>query len=171
MGLLHRLLGPARDERSAERPLWHAVVKAARRPEWYRDLGVADTIEGRFDMVSVTLALVILRLEVEPPLASHAARLTELFIEDMDAQLRQSGVGDLSVGKHIGKLMSVLGGRLGALRVALVLEDDQALAEVVRRNVTLADESRAPALAGELRRFSRALGQQQADALLAGDLP
>jgi cytochrome b pre-mRNA-processing protein 3 len=171
MKLFDRLLGAARDQHAAERPLWHAVVGAARRPHWYRDLGVADTVEGRFDMVSAALALVLLRLEVEPATAGHAARLTELFVEDMDAQLRQSGVGDLVVGKHIGKLMAVLGGRLGALRLALALDDDQALTEVVRRNLTLTDESHAPALAGGLRQFAQALAAADTDRLLAGDVP
>ena len=170
MKLLQRLFRPATDEREAVRPLWQAVVAVARRPRWYRELGVADSIGGRFDMVSFALALVMLRIEVEPVCAPNAARLTELFVDDMDAQLRQSGVGDIVVGKHMGKLVSVLGGRIGALRVALAL-DDHALAEVVRRNMTLADESRADELATDLRAFWQALGGRDCRSILAGELP
>ena len=171
MNLLGRLFRPNPDDRGAVRPLWQAVIGVARRPRWYRELGVADSVGGRFDMVSFILAMVMLRLEDEPACAPSTARLTELFIDDMDAQLRQSGVGDLVVGKHMGRLMSVLGGRLGALRIALKPGDDEALAEVVRRNLTLADESRAAALAGELRGFSRALAELEVGRILAGELP
>lgn len=171
MKLIDRLLGTGRDDRAALRPLWHAVVGAARRPRWFADLGVADDVAGRFDMVSVILALVMLRLENEQALRGQVARLTELFVDDMDGQLRQAGIGDLVVGKHMGKLVSVLGGRLGALRAALALGDDEALAEVVRRNMTMTDEGRAASLAQELRAFSHGLEALGAERVVAGELP
>jgi cytochrome b pre-mRNA-processing protein 3 len=171
MKLFDRLFGPGRDDREAVRPLWHALVAAARRPRWFTEFGVADNVEGRFDMVSVILATVMLRLEPEPAFRGHVARLTELFVDDMDGQLRQAGVGDLVVGKHMGRLMSVLGGRLGALRAALALGDDEALAEVVRRNMTMADDARAGALAGELRAFSHGLEALDAERVVSGELP
>jgi cytochrome b pre-mRNA-processing protein 3 len=55
----------------------------------------------------------------------------------MDGQLRESGVGDVIVGKRVGQLMSVLGGRLGAYRDALATGDETAMAEAISRNVTL----------------------------------
>jgi cytochrome b pre-mRNA-processing protein 3 len=85
-------------------------------------------------------------------LARRGALLTELFVEDMDGQLRESGVGDVVVGKHIGKLMAVLGGRLGALRAALAAGD----AELVeaRWSATSLAEGRGPeALARRCGRF------------------
>ena len=121
MTLFDRLFRPAPDPRDALRPLWQAVVATAREPAWYRECGVADTVEGRFDMITLVLAVVLLRLEQAGDGAA-AARLTEWFVEDMDAQLRQSGVGDVVVGKHVGKLMATLGGRIGALRAALPVE-------------------------------------------------
>lgn len=171
MNFLQRLLRPAPDEREAVRPLYNAIVAVARRPPWYASLGVADSVAGRFDMVSMVLGLVMLRLEDEPACAPGTARLTELFIDDMDGQLRQSGVGDLVVGKHIGRLLAVLGGRLGALRTALADADDAALSEVVGRNVTLADGSRASALAGALRAYAQALADVEVAAIQAGELP
>jgi cytochrome b pre-mRNA-processing protein 3 len=172
MNFLARLLRPGRDDRSGELPLWQAIVAAARQRRWYAELGVADSVAGRFDMVSLVLALVLLRLEREQDCAGSSARLTELFVQDMDGQLRESGVGDLVVGKHIGRLISVLGGRLGALREALAAGDDpDALTEAVRRNVTLADDGRAAALAVALREFADTLGRREAGALLAGELP
>ena len=56
LALLSRLFGERR-ERAALRPLYDAVVAAARDPAWYRDGGVPDTLEGRFDMVAAILAL------------------------------------------------------------------------------------------------------------------
>ena len=88
MSFLDRLFVRSPEPREALRPLWHATVVAARDPLWYRELGVADTVEGRFDMITLALALVMLRLEREPDQGDAAVRLTELFVEDMDAQLR-----------------------------------------------------------------------------------
>ena len=169
MSFLDRLFVRSPEPREALRPLWHATVVAARDPLWYRDLGVADTVEGRFDMITLALALVMLRLEREPDQGDAAVRLTELFVEDMDAQLRQSGVGDLVVGKHVGKLMATLGGRLGALRKAMPL-GESAVAPVVERNVSLLDGAEAAPLANALIKLHAAWAQIPLDALLAGRL-
>lgn len=107
-------------ERTQLQPLYQAVVAAARRPEWYVEGKVADTLDGRFDMVAAMLSLVLLRLEGEGErYAAEAAVLTEIFIRDMDGQLREIGIGDVVVGKHVGRMVSALGGRLGAYRDAL----------------------------------------------------
>lgn len=113
-----------RGERDALQPLYRAVVSTARRPVWYAQGGVPDTKDGRFDMVAAILSLVLLRLEAEgEPGRTPAARLTELFVEDMDGQLREEGVGDVVVGKHVGRMMGALGGRLGAFRDAAATGD------------------------------------------------
>ena len=170
MSLLSRLLGKPDDSRAALRPLWSRVVELAREPDWYARLGVADTLPGRFDMLVMVLALVMLRMEREEALIGPSALLSELFVDDMDGQLRQSGVGDLVVGKRMGKLMGALGGRLGALREALAadVDGDAALAEVVRRNVTLTDAGDAAAIAARLRTIAAAAGNASAEDLLAG---
>ncbi|MCA1661511.1 MAG: hypothetical protein LC648_04880 [Novosphingobium sp.] len=173
MSFLDRLFGRTPDAREAMRPLWHATVVAARDPLWYRELGVADSVEGRFDMITLALALVLLRLEREPGRAPEetgdAVRLTELFVDDMDAQLRQSGVGDLMVGKHMGKLMATLGGRLGALREALP-HGEAAVAAVVERNVSLIEGARAEPLAAALLKLDASWAQIPLEAILAGRL-
>ena len=167
MKLLNRLLRPA----PAVPPrlaLWHAIVGEARDKRWYRDLGVADTVEGRFDMVTLVLAVVLLRIEREGDGASSVA-LTELFVDDMDAQLRQSGVGDLMVGKRVGKLMATLGGRIGALRETLPL-GGAALAEAVTRNASLLEGADAEPLAAELLRVNAQVERVPFDRLLDGSL-
>ncbi len=169
MTLFDRLLSPAHDPREAVRPLWQRVVAFARDPAWYRTCGVADTLEGRFDMVTMVLACVLLRMERSAALAPQTAPLTELFVADMDGQLRQSGVGDLMVGKQIGRLMATLGGRMGALRTALPGDDD-ALEAVVRRNVTLVENADIAALVADLRALVVRLEATGDEALRAGEM-
>jgi cytochrome b pre-mRNA-processing protein 3 len=112
--------------------LYNAVVAEARRPAWYLEGAAPDTIDGRFDMVALILSLVLIRLE-EDGAAQLCADVTERFIADMDGSLRQDGVGDQVVGKHIGRMVAALGGRLGAYRDSRT--DDVAFADALRRNL------------------------------------
>ena len=96
--------------------------------------------------------------------------LTELFVEDMDGQLRESGVGDMIVGKHIGKLMGTMGGRLGAYRDALASGDATALADAVTRNVSLRDGADPTAVAVRLRTLADTVAAMPAADLLAGNI-
>lgn len=156
MSILSRLVGKRSDTRAEVRPLWHRVVEIAREKPWYAEFGVADSVPGRFDAVTLVLALVMLRMERDGTLIEPSVRLTELFVEDMDGQLRQSGVGDLVVGKRMGKLMSVLGGRIGALREALPLGAEE-LAGVLERNVTLTGAADTLKLAGHVQALAARL--------------
>ncbi len=155
MSFLSRLLGTAPDPRESIRPLWHRVVELAREPSFYTDCGVADTIGGRFDLITAVLCTVMVRIEASD-MRAESALLAELFVEDMDGQLREFGVNDVVVGKRVGKLMSVLGGRLGAYRSALNAKDREKLVAAVTRNVTFSED------------FDEAVGSQGvADKLLA----
>ncbi|GMM93512.1 ubiquinol-cytochrome C chaperone family protein [Qipengyuania sp. MTN3-11] len=167
MNLLSRLIRSRRDPRETVRPLWHRTVAIAREPEWYTTCGVADTLEGRFDMVTAATALVLLRMEADPELAELTGPYTEFFVEDMDGQLRQAGVGDLVVGKKIGKLMGTLGGRIGAYRDGLQ-GGREALAAAARRNVTMADENLADALAVRIEQLRDRLANISANDLVRG---
>lgn len=99
------------------RALYDAVVREGRAEHWYVAGGVPDTIDGRFDMIATVLAVALLRIEAGGD-AALGVQLTERFVDDMDAQLREIGIGDIVVGKHVGKMMAMLGGRLGAMREA-----------------------------------------------------
>jgi len=94
-------------------------------------------------------------------------RLTERFVDDMDGQLRESGVGDLVVGKHIGRLMSVLGGRLGAYRTALASPEAAPLEDVLTRNITFAPGATPAPLAAALRALAAQLAACDTQSLLA----
>ena len=169
MSLLDRLFRSGPDPREALRPLWHRVVELARDPALYAEDGVADTTAGRFDMIAAVLSLVLLRIERDRVLAREGALLTELFVEDMDGQLRESGVGDVVVGKRVGKLVSVLGGRLGALRAALAAPGETELEAALKRNVTMAEGRTTGALARRLRAFHDRIAALDSKKLLAGD--
>jgi cytochrome b pre-mRNA-processing protein 3 len=166
VNLLARLFRNA-DPRDNLRPLWHRAVEISREPVWYTDCGVADTVPGRFDMVTAVLSLVLLRLE-EGGRPGETVLLTELFVADMDGQLRESGVGDIVVGKHIGKLMATLGGRLGAYRAALADSDEAGLVEAAWRNVSLNDGAEPDALAARLRALCGLLAATEVEDLLGG---
>ncbi|WP_338242977.1 ubiquinol-cytochrome C chaperone family protein [Aurantiacibacter hainanensis] len=170
MSFLTRLLGIGRDPRDELRPLWHGVVATSREPEWYSACHVEDTVEGRFDMITLVLSLAILRMEASEELAPKTAALTELFVADMDRQLRDTGVGDLMVGKKMGKLMSALGGRMGSMRKALGEPGDEELAEVLDRNMRVATDGLPLALAARTRALHADLAGQSDAALLEGVL-
>ena len=116
-----------RRDREAAAPLYAAVVAKAREPHWYLEGAAPDTLDGRFDIVAAVLAMVMLRIEAEPPgdvaAATLSKDLTERFVDDMDAQVRQIGFGDIVVGKHVGRMMGMLGGRLGTYRDGIAARD------------------------------------------------
>ena len=167
MNLLSRLFRSSPDPREALRPLWHRTVEIAREPQWYADCGVADTVPGRFDMITAVLSLVLLRLE-DAGRGKDAALLTEFFVEDMDGQLRESGIGDIVVGKHIGRLMESLGGRLDAFRRSFAADDRAALEKALDRNITFNEGTEPGALAERLQALRQGLAGTDTDALVAG---
>jgi len=167
MGFIARLMG-RRDETAL--PLYTAIVARAREPHWY-EAGVPDTVDGRFDMIATVLAFVLLRLEDDPAAAEASARLTERFVDDMDGQLREIGIGDIVVGKHIGKMMGMLGGRLGAYRTALA---EGGLGAALVRNLWRGETPEPAALAhveAALLALRDALAAQPTGPLLEGTLP
>jgi cytochrome b pre-mRNA-processing protein 3 len=159
------------DPRQAMAPLYRAIVEQGRRPQWYLAGGVPDTLDGRFDMVAAILSLVLLRLEQDGAAKQESVWLTELFIDDMDGQLRQIGIGDLVVGKHVGRMMGALGGRLTVYREALV--ESGPLEPALERNLYRGDPPAPQQLAWTaqaLRQFWLEVQGRSTAALLAGEL-
>ena len=171
MSFFQRIFGE-KSQREPLQPLYRAIVAKGREPAWYRDGRVPDTLDGRFDLIAAILALVLLRLEREGDAArGQTVLLTEIFIADMDAELRQLGIGDFVVGKHIGRMMGALGGRLTALRAARA---EGSLDAAVARNVfheAPPSEAALAIVAGGLERFANALDALPAAEVLAGRLP
>lgn len=172
MSILKKLFGD-RDDRAEMVPLYRAIVAEGREPFWYREGRVPDTLDGRFDMIAALMSLVLMRLEAEGERGrGPAALITEVFVDDMDGQLRQIGIGDMIVGKHIGRMMSALGGRLTAYQAALAEggDLDDALARNLYRGEP-AEPGAIAAVAGRLRGLHAKLAGVSFDALVAGGLP
>ena len=101
-------------------PLYRAIVAEARAPAWYRDAGIADTLDGRFAVLTCLLALADIRLERGSDEAKALGpRLAEAFIADMDAQMREAGFGDPSLGKQVRQMVGALAGRVERWRRAV----------------------------------------------------
>lgn len=169
MRLIDRLFGRRPGDEVAA--LYAAIVAKGREPHWYLAGQVPDTVDGRFDSIAAVLSLVLLRLEEAPEGAAPSTHLAERFVDDMDAQLREIGIGDIVVGKHIGRMMSMLGGRLGAYRAGLAEGDLRpALVRNLYRGTAPAPEALAHTNAALLA-FREALAATPAPALLEGRLP
>ena len=171
MSLLKRLFGNIDpDPKHKLAPLYNQIVAKARELHWYVEGQVPDSIDGRFDMVAAILTLVLLRLEDDKTHAQDMAHLTEVFVDDMDGQLREVGIGDMIVGKHIGKIMGAVGGRLGAFREAMA--DTRKLNEAILRNIYRKDAAEPGALAHVrqgLLDVERALGAQLPEVIVGGN--
>lgn len=164
-----KLFRPAPDPREVRRPLWQAVVAAARAPHWYREGGVPDTLDGRFDMVCLVLSLVLHRIDDDPGQAAAGVQLTELFVADIDGQIRQIGFGDMVVGKQIGRMVGALGGRLGAYRAA---DGSDELRQALVRNLWRGSPPSDTALdhvTTEIASLRRALARMPVETLIAAD--
>lgn len=151
--------------------LWTSIVEIAREPRWYLDHSVPDTIDGRFDMVALVTSLVMIRLEKDG-LIDETARLTERFVDDMDGSLRDIGIGDMVIGKHVGRMVGGLGGRLAGYREALEDSDNKLLEEALLRNVfrQQADDTPVAEFAKNVRALAEKIGAVPQDVLLAGEI-
>jgi len=160
-----------KSKRGESAALYAAVVAKARQPHWYQAGGVPDTVDGRFDTIAAVLAMVMLRLEDVPDGLVASTHLTEAFVDDMDPQLREIGIGDLLVGKHIGRMMGMLGGRLGAYREGIAAGD---LKPALIRNLYRGEPTDVSAVAHverALLALHAALADVSIERLIAGELP
>lgn len=160
---------PALDAAAA---LYAAAVEQGRSPALYADFGVPDTVEGRFEMVSLHVYLVLRRLKTREPAAKKVAqKLFDQMFQNMDDSLRELGVGDLSVGRKIRKMAENFYGRVGAYEAALRDGADGAdLAKALGRNVfDTVDAQTAGRLADYVRRAAADI-QSQPIARIAGGI-
>ncbi|HUO90591.1 MAG TPA: ubiquinol-cytochrome C chaperone family protein [Rhizomicrobium sp.] len=108
------------------------VNAQARQPAFFRDLGVADTIDGRFDMVALHAWLAFGRLKAAG-MADIAQQLSNAIFVGFDEALRDLGNGDMGMGPRMKKLGNAFNGRLHAYEAAA--GDETALADAILRNV------------------------------------
>ena len=118
--------------------IYGMIVTQAREPLFYRDLGVPDTVNGRFDLLVLHLWIVLRRLRSIAGGVPLSQGLFDRFCEDMDANLREMGVGDLAVPKRMQAFGEAFYGRSAAYDSALA-SGDEALAKALCKNVLSGD--------------------------------
>lgn len=169
-----RILSPARRRRDrTARALYDRAVEQAREPDFYADRGVPDTIEGRFDLLSLHVALLCRRLaRTGRPGQALAQALFDTMFSDMENNLREIGVSDTSMGRSVKTMAKGFLGRAEAYGRALSGEDD--LGAALRRNLYAGAEAEAAQvddMAAYVHAAARRLdGCDYADIAAAGDL-
>lgn len=111
------------------------LTTAARRPEFYLEANVPDTVMGRFEMLSAVLILYFRRTRQSgEAVKTIAQEIVDAFFEDLDHSMRELGIGDNGVPKRMKKLASMFYGRVDSYGTALDANDSQALAAALKRN-------------------------------------
>lgn len=170
--MLKRLFKP-RPTQAAGRALYAQTVAQSRRPALYADLGVPDTVEGRFELYSLHVYLILERLKGQGEAAADTAQaLFDTYVSALDHALREMGVGDLSVGKKMRKLGEAFYGRVSSYEAALAeLPATEALDALLARTVYEgADAARLADLRAYILAQRAALAGQAVDRLVAGEV-
>jgi cytochrome b pre-mRNA-processing protein 3 len=170
LSALKRLLNPQTASRGTIEAIYGMIVAQAREPVFYQALNVPDTVNGRFDMVVLHLWLVLRRLRAADGSAAVAQALFDRFCSDMDANLREMGVGDLTVPKRMQKFGEAFYGRAAAYDAALAA-GGEALESALARNILDShDSSNAAGLARYVDAAVAELDAVDSAALQAGEL-
>ncbi|HET7887269.1 MAG TPA: ubiquinol-cytochrome C chaperone family protein [Bradyrhizobium sp.] len=109
---------PQAPHRGTIEAIYGMIVTQTREPSFYRDLGVSDTVNGRFDLLVLHLWLVLRRLRSSVEARNLSQALFDRFCDDMDANLREMGVGDLTVPKRMQAFGEAFYGRAAAYDLA-----------------------------------------------------
>ena len=153
--------------------LYGMIVAQARLPCFYRDYAVADTVNGRFDLIVLHLALVLDRLMPHAALKELGQGVFDRFCQDMEHNLREMGIGDLKVPKEMQRMGEAFYGRAQAYRDALAAADGQALVDAIVRNIYAGSPpgpGAAPRLAAYMRVAVGDLAAQDSAGLAGGKL-
>lgn len=151
--------------------LFAEAAGRARAPVFYADLGVEDSVEGRFELLTLHVYLILRRLKGQGEDAARVAqKLFDATFASFDDALRELGVGDLAVGRRIRKMAEAFYGRIGAYEAALAADAaPSSLVEAVGRNVYGdPDAPGAPALAAYVRQAATMLDAQPVSRLVCG---
>ena len=147
--------------------LYARMVEQARLPYFYTQMSVADTLEGRFDLLSLHVGLLVRRLGT----CDLTQALVDLMFADMDVNLRESGVSDLAIGRKVRKLAEAFYGRLHAYAKALDEDDSDELVRALCRNLYGRDgEPAAGPMAAYAQGLARQLTEIPMERLVKGEL-
>ena len=178
VGRIWRHLEGRKHRREAARRLYLAAVRQARDPVLYTEGGVADTLDGRFDLIVLHVVPLMRRLrQCDEAGRKLSQSLFDVMFDDMDQSLREMGVGDLRVGKRVKQMARAFYGRAAAYDQAFDrapgADRQRSIAEALERNVFNNDPppaDRVQALAGYVESLLDALDGHSSAALLAGEV-
>lgn len=168
--LLERLFR-SRPARETGRALYAGAVAQSRKPELYETLGAPDTPEGRFEIYSLHVVLLLDRLRGCGDEAGEVSQsLFDTYVKSLDHALRELGVGDLSVGRKMRRLGEAFYGRCKSYDAAFAALPDAGPLEALLVRTVYADADASPArgLAAYVIGQRKALADQPLETLLAG---
>ncbi|HWB52312.1 MAG TPA: ubiquinol-cytochrome C chaperone family protein [Stellaceae bacterium] len=163
--------------REAAERTYVVLVEQARRPAFFTELGVPDTLDGRFELICLHVFLYLRRLKGAGGSAAELGqRLVDTMFADFDRSLREIGTGDLSVGRQVKRMAEAFYGRIRAYEDGLaagLLDEDETLRAALARNLygtVSASPPQVARMARYLRGAAAELAAQPAASLLAGDV-
>ena len=159
--------------RAAAQSAYVRIVARAREPLFYDGWGVPDTLDGRFELLSLHAFLVLNRLKRErAETRAFAQSLFNIMFADLDRGVREMGATDVGVGRHVKAMARGFYGRIAAYEKGL--GDEAELAAALRRNLfgtVVPEDGQIDRAARYVRRQIAALATAPSDRLLAGDAP
>jgi cytochrome b pre-mRNA-processing protein 3 len=160
------LLRKSAARKEDSRRLYEGVVSRAREPVFFARFGVADSLDGRFDLLVFHAWLVLTELKGSP----LAQGLTDLIFTGFDDAMREQGAGDMSIGHKLKAMANAFYGRMSAYAAA---KDDRELAAALAKNLWRGADSDEPArvLAAYAMQARQSLRQSLPDVLDFGPLP
>jgi cytochrome b pre-mRNA-processing protein 3 len=165
------LVREARRARTIE-ALYGTIVAQARHPLFYADYSVPDTVEARFDMIVLHVALFFRRVRDSGPSRALGQGVFDRFCKDMEDNLREMGVSDLGLPRRMRRIGEAYYGRAAAYDEALASSDDGAIAAALARNVFAGGSApQALRLAAYVRAAVAALAGQEESVFAAGKMP
>lgn len=119
------------DNREA-RDLYARALENTREEIFYDKYGVPDSFDGRFDLLLLHIFIVLHRSMGQDNYNNMSQGLFDVMFKDMDQTLREMGIGDVGIPKHMKKMMKAFNGRMYAYQAAIT---DGNLNEVIARNL------------------------------------
>jgi cytochrome b pre-mRNA-processing protein 3 len=153
--------------------LYGVIVTQARSAAFYADFGVPDTIQGRFDLIVLHLVLLLRRLAQESQsVQAFGQRLFDRFCRDLDGNLREMGIGDLAVPRHMRRFGEAFYGRQAAYLAALNAEGGPDFENALARNIfqAVGPDERAARLARYARAALQELDAQEYSSITRGEV-
>lgn len=162
-----------RREANAAHDLYVATIKSARDPWLFNDCGVPDTPEGRFEALTLMAFIVLNRLKDIEGAAGVSQAYFDIMFEDIDANLREMGVGEATIAKRMKKLAGSFYGRVKTYDEALLSDEPAKWPETIKRylfNETEVSDVTVAAVAAYSSDIAQSIATQRADDLLAGKI-